>query len=519
MKLVRNQQGYALLIVLLMVVLFLGLSATFMAGSLSNAKQERTVDISNQAVASAEMGVKYHSADFQREIGIIKSAIIIETQNRIKDLVKCFDDGDLSCNTQEELDELQIKINEDMKKRYIDEIYIKVGSLIGKEKIPFPLEDSLFKVESAEILDLNVAGDDITNTPTSISLIDITLHPLYDPLYQDIRSLKVKLTLLGESESITKELNGIFTIEVPDTFLSPSESLTIETKPLDDLEMSYDNIFPEDKPGITCSELIAGYTPGSDFDEKECVLGSDLNAKDFVVKLVEKGLDPKDFIVFTENFNADVCGNNCNNISGIDGLTIVVTKEDADNFVLGNLNKFKNINFIVDGYITLDNVNSLGKGSEIQTMIFKEITAGNVKGGGISNTNLLILGKDDLNKDSRMEFTSNLSIGDNGRLCFDLDKILPSDVITLGQIAKFNIGNTTGQIIYYTSNLAENEFVLTDGAYQEDPDRTKPYVIGFNDYTTFLSSCGVDVSGVTSEITTIPTSYIEDPGFELEVEY
>lgn len=58
MKQFKDEQGYALLVVLLMVVLFLGLSAVFMAGSMSNAKQEATVDTSNLAVAAAEIDRK-----------------------------------------------------------------------------------------------------------------------------------------------------------------------------------------------------------------------------------------------------------------------------------------------------------------------------------------------------------------------------------------------------------------------------------------------------------------------------
>ena len=55
MRHVQDQKAYALLIVLLMIALFMSISAAFIAGSLSHAKQEQTVDTANQAVAAAEM--------------------------------------------------------------------------------------------------------------------------------------------------------------------------------------------------------------------------------------------------------------------------------------------------------------------------------------------------------------------------------------------------------------------------------------------------------------------------------
>ncbi|MGN7388433.1 hypothetical protein [Sporosarcina sp. SAFN-015] len=56
----HNEQGYALLIVLFLVVFIMAVSAVFIRGSLGNAKQEFKVDDSQLTVMAAEAGVDYY---------------------------------------------------------------------------------------------------------------------------------------------------------------------------------------------------------------------------------------------------------------------------------------------------------------------------------------------------------------------------------------------------------------------------------------------------------------------------
>lgn len=501
----KNQEGYALLIVLLMVVLFLGLSATFMAGSLNHTKQEQTVDITNQSVASAEMGVRYYSADFQREINLVKSEIIEMTQNQLKLIVECFKSGDLRCNEPEELKKMEEQIDEDMKEQYILQIITKVEDLEDLKNIqksPFPGEDVHYAIVRTSVKQLNAENKDI-------SLIDTT--------DKTVNWLKVELELEGDSKGITKYLTGIFTVEVPETFLSEDESLTIETTTVNNSTLKYEDIFSKEWPEMECSKLKEKIESGETPLPKECLLGSNMSADTFVKLLIDNDLDPKDFKVFTSNYKTDVCKNSCNNMS-FSGIAIVVKGSDdiLKDVEATNSNSLNNINLIVDGHFEVKNMNSLGKKSNPQTLIFRELTVtSNVQGQGITNTNLVILGKDFPTKDSRMDFRKNITIGDNGRICFDLDKILPHDIDDLSKNVKFSNNNTTGQIIYYSKT---NEFVLKDGAYQDDK-RTLPYVTGYNKYTDFLSSCGIDVTKVVTSTTEIPYAHVVDPIFGIEVEY
>jgi len=70
MKTLSNQRGYALLIVLLTIIIFLSVSAVIISASLNHVTQEKTVDMKNQAVVAAEMGTKYYSQGTFQAIAI-----------------------------------------------------------------------------------------------------------------------------------------------------------------------------------------------------------------------------------------------------------------------------------------------------------------------------------------------------------------------------------------------------------------------------------------------------------------
>lgn len=67
MNMRKNEQGYALLLVLFLVVFIVGISAVFMRGAISNAKQEQRVDKNHLSVVAAEMGVEYYTTLFTNE--------------------------------------------------------------------------------------------------------------------------------------------------------------------------------------------------------------------------------------------------------------------------------------------------------------------------------------------------------------------------------------------------------------------------------------------------------------------
>lgn len=80
MKNGRNESGYVLIVVLLLIVFITIISAVFMRGSLSTASQDRIVDVNNLAVVAAEMGVDYYKTAVQNKFENEK--VLLQTRRR-----------------------------------------------------------------------------------------------------------------------------------------------------------------------------------------------------------------------------------------------------------------------------------------------------------------------------------------------------------------------------------------------------------------------------------------------------
>lgn len=513
MKQLKNQQGYALLIVLLIIVLFLSISATFMAGSLSNAKQEKTVDTTNQSVASAEMGVRYYTADFKRELELIKLDVSAETQLRINELIACIQPPrETRCDSDAKIDIIEAQIDEDMRALYIQKVLAKVSELnalaAGAPVKPFTAEQISYAVSSA-------AGATLDSTGT------VTADP------DAVKKIKVDLVAAGTSDAVSKELKALFNIQVPDTFLNSNEALTIETiVPSTNNNVTYTDIFDSTSPTISCAALITELKRPLEENETrpvplyECKLAPGENMTQIISSIKNNGLNPQDFKVYTDNFANNVCGNNCNQLN-LEGINIVVNKDDAN--AMNSMNNLNNANLIVNGLLDIgNNLNNLGNAGIKQTIIVKELdVTNNIQ--NMSHTNFLVLGKSVLPGEneavSRFSWGPNLEVDQYSHLCIDIDKILPSDLTRLKREVTFSNG---GELIYYT-RYPNNPFYLQSGkhnkGFEDDPELTAQHVKPMPTYTTFLAACGVTISNTVVESIEVSVPNVLEPDFDFEVEY
>ncbi|WP_040759204.1 hypothetical protein, partial [Sporosarcina newyorkensis] len=83
MRKLKGQEGYALVLVLFLIVFIITVSAVFMRGSLSNANQEQIVDKNGLSVASAEMGVDYYKLSFLNLFTVKKTELIDSAQKEL----------------------------------------------------------------------------------------------------------------------------------------------------------------------------------------------------------------------------------------------------------------------------------------------------------------------------------------------------------------------------------------------------------------------------------------------------
>ncbi|WP_033541915.1 hypothetical protein, partial [Planococcus sp. CAU13] len=353
-----------------------------------------------------------------------------------------------------------------------------------------------------EIIERNAAGAVITHSP---------------PLYDSIRALEIGLVIEGKTTGSSKQLKGIFSVEVPETFLSADKKLTVQTVTKTE-NLTYNNIFYSTWPTKTCESLKQDITAKVTPLLYDCLMGTGEQVKDFADWLKNQKLDPADFTVFTPSLKENICGGKANCNSAESGGVMVVARP-GDASLLGNMNNLNNANLIVDGHLRVEQFQNPGTKSDSQTIIMRQLTVSkHMHGQGLENTNLLILGKA-TGADAAMNFMDKVTIGDNGRVCFDLDRIKKADWEAFRDKVDFKNNNTTGQIIYFTENLAANPFILPKDGSLSAAERTKLYVQGYDNYTNFLSSCGVNVSQNIKEITDIPVPYVTDPDFDLDVDY
>lgn len=510
MKSMKNDQGYALVIVLLIVVLFISLAATFMAGSLNHARQEATVDTSNQAVAAAEMGTIYYSADFERELKLLKEEMQQETQLRLNELILCIEQpiGAL-CDTEAERSAWEKEIDLDMKNLYVQNILEKSSELdslkLAGEETPFDTQEVNYQVKSAIAIKLNVAEKNVDN----LLITD-----------KAVKWVQVQLDVEGHSNGTQKELRAIFQVEIPDSFLNSSETRKVNTVVIaEDEDLTYDKVFSLTTPSISCADLLVAVRNNTADAPFECKASGTETLQGFLASL-DADMDPKDFRVYTDDYKKYVCNPNCNN-TDFEGISVVVNESDAG--APNNMNNLINANLIINGKLSIgNNIINLGKNGEKQTIVVKELDV-NVNLKNMFNTNFLILGYADATKKARIEWKNHIEVSNHSNLCLDIDRINQDDLDRLAQEVDFS---DSGHLIYYTADT-DKQFKLVDKNGHDrkvkvdkiEHTMTSIYVTGFNDYSTFLENCGISLKD--SKVVPIDVSVPEPigSGFGLEVEY
>lgn len=85
----ESEKGYALLVVLFLIVFIFTVSAVFIRGSMSNAMQEHKVDQNHLAVVAAEMGVEYHVGHVSNQERTIQREVLNIIREDIEKLNFC----------------------------------------------------------------------------------------------------------------------------------------------------------------------------------------------------------------------------------------------------------------------------------------------------------------------------------------------------------------------------------------------------------------------------------------------
>ena len=121
----RNEGGYSLLIVLLFIVIIMIVSSTFMMASISNAKQEKKVDMNNLAVVAAEMGVDYYKTFVFNEFNVKNKELLTQAQNEINRLINSreypnMNSGEIAQNLEVIRQNLKISLRDHFNKEMLE---------------------------------------------------------------------------------------------------------------------------------------------------------------------------------------------------------------------------------------------------------------------------------------------------------------------------------------------------------------------------------------------------------------
>lgn len=132
----KNEQGYALLIVLFLVVFIMIVMAVFMRGSISNAKQERKVDQNHLSVVAAEMGVDYYSNLFKNKFFEVREGIWSENNKQFK-----IEKAQIESDKQEKNKTAKII---ELSNKYRNKIAIEIGDKLDSIKGEKPENEGIF---------------------------------------------------------------------------------------------------------------------------------------------------------------------------------------------------------------------------------------------------------------------------------------------------------------------------------------------------------------------------------------
>jgi len=134
MKRKGNEQGYAMILVLMLIVVITISSAVFMRASISNAKQEQIVDGNNLSVVAAETGVDYYKTAIVNEFNNEKYNLMVLAQDEINNLVNSLEYKEKSNNdiwVESKLEDIRQKLIIELESHY-DEV---MGSFLVEKTI------------------------------------------------------------------------------------------------------------------------------------------------------------------------------------------------------------------------------------------------------------------------------------------------------------------------------------------------------------------------------------------------
>lgn len=484
MKWLKNSNGYALIIVLFLIVSFLGLSAAFVSAAMNNAKQEVTVDVKNQAVVAAEMGIKYNMQHLSNQIVILN----IDYKNRIRTKMETLVTNAIKVTTN---------INSSLPLTTNLSTNLPTSGCVSKFTIPkFGewIDCEIMKIETDE---LNTYITSLNNTyhnlSTQIKMIDAkTKYQLVEPIthvspgqkYNNSftlnvnpinRSIIIPLAVKGLQNTSEKILTANLIVTIPD-HTSETNELTLSTN-LNENAITGHVFIPPGNNSSICptdpKDKLTGVCKYSD------TLDGGLDS--YIKNLPDKSQVKIKVTDFCKAFKKQQNGCNLNGLNGSLGtiydnpLTKITSVE--------NMNGLSNITMYIDGLLEVNNSNSASK----VNLITRSLTLHNSL--NLKESSIVVLGNS--TKSGYIQWNANgLLISEDSKLCVNLNGVNLLNSSTLGTgIIK---SDTNGKIIIYRNN----SLIMSPAELAKLPAPVSGKIIYMNSFVDFLSTCGVNTGSI-----------------------
>jgi len=464
-----NQRGYALLIVLLTIIIFLSLSAVFISASFNHVKQEKTVDKNNQSVVAAEMGIKHITSDIQNRIYEELKNIESYVNIRKNTLKECANNNNCS---EEDIKTLQNEITQRIIKfdNYIKELLV---------------EDISAEYTSTEI-DENISF--------YLTFIDVN--------YDEVDSqYNIAIDVKGESETT---LSATLTLDSINYFLNENNSEMIPiTVTNNNSDYKYFPTEPLDNE--SCSQLLSSIS-NSTPKPYNCYLDTSIYQLVNLIEKSNKEIVEEDFNVFIEDIHDAHFNGNVKDITKLNIFKV-------GNWDFKNINKLKYAQLYVTELFEAHVGNNVGNpriGLEEKFDIKIVAKSLEIKKLDVKNTLIAVLGNSKSKGYFNLENNSNYN-GNKSFLNLDKDSIFCINLDNVDYDPKdFQLIKGEGKVYYHSTKPVIDIVKATNSS---------PTYEGFTEYE-FLNKCGVDSFKLSDNVIKMPKIPDVIPGPSLvEVKY
>jgi len=459
MKYLKNKEGYALLLVLFLVVLFVSLSTVFVAASFNNSKQEITVDVKNQSIVAAEMGVKYYLNNLTNEIKLLNPTYKNFMNTSMNGLV-----NRATAVTTAKDNNLELPTGMSTSACLVFYTKVQINAWIDCETKEIETAGlNMYTTEINRLYGNLTIEEKLIDSRTNYKLLPLAIAPSFN---LTTRKIEIPLSVKGKQKASEKVLNAKLVITIPD---HTSESNDVVIKTILSEKDTVDRVLipPNDN---------ASFCPT---DPRDMFSGV-CNYKGTNLESYLAGLpDPSKVSIKVTDLCYAVEDKNQCNLNSLDGSGgAVYIKPSNQSLNVDNLNNLQDISMYVDGDLIIKNSNSADNNTIVSRSYSFHVSM------NLTNSNLVVLGNKD--KTGFIDWKStgkSVVISTNSKMCINLNGI---DLNTSSDLTDASILSGNGKLILYPSrtNMVKLPAAVTDK------------IIYMNDFVAFLNECNVNTSGL-----------------------